>query len=468
MILATAKWADPDRIAKYSARGHSPSDPLYSRQYYLKNSITRFGVPVDINVENAWFLTKGSSSITVVVIDAGIDGTHPEFLGKKTCEPGYDAFSDDVNDIGGPWQPWGTIGMFGDYESLHGTNVAGIIAASHNGVGVAGVAPNVLLGSARIFRGPEGAFEEGTPAEIADAITWAWFTCGADVINGSWGGPLPSNAIDQAVANAASQGRGGKGTILVFAAGNTSDRRNGVIGSMDNPANRIETIGVGAIDSLGFISNYSARSQIYIHENPWNRLDLVVPSGHDLGGCNQHPLSDVATTDLSGSRGCNDLGMDYIESFSGTSAAAPQVAGAAALLLSLEPGLDRVTATSRLLDSADYWEGGILDFGHGKLNISASLGIRNPPPITSVAIVGSSQVRPNDFCTWAGNVVGGTAPHAFQWYKNGSQVGSGDELSISTGTSSFTLKFVVTDHFGLQKDATKQVTVTSSAFECFQ
>jgi len=107
----------------------------------------RNGVRIDGNVEPAWDLTLGSASINVTVIDDGVDYAHLDLALVGTN--GLDKFSpcnyqDCVE---------GENALNPVRNDTHGTSVAGIIAASHdNGRGVAGIAPNVTLHAARIFR----------------------------------------------------------------------------------------------------------------------------------------------------------------------------------------------------------------------------------------------------------------------------------------------------------------------------
>ncbi len=250
-------------------------------------------------------------------------------------EPGEDLFNPCCNDT-------------------HGTSVAGIMLASQsNGIGGAGIAPNVRMGAVRIFRQtyPPELIEDGiqvaTQNQIADGINYAWQSMGASVINNSWRAGAPSNAITTAINNALTQGRGGLGTVVVFSAGNTSDRALGVIGQVTYPATLSATtnvISVGAINKSGQPANYT----------PNGPIDVVAPSGHLTDAC----VGEVVTIDRYGAPGCNDGPNDddnATRTFSGTSASAPQVAAVAALLLSRSPGLTAAQVKARLRNTADPW-----------------------------------------------------------------------------------------------------------------
>lgn len=208
----------------------------------------------------------------------------------------------------------------------------------------------------------------------ADGISWAYSIAQSDVLSNSWGGGAPSNAITTAINNATTQGRNGLGAVVVFAAGNTSDRSNGYVGSVTYPgilSTSTSMITVGAIDRTGAVANYSPDG---------SAITLVAPSGHYNGFCN----GEIVTTDRLGSAGCNDGpngDVNYTSTFSGTSAAAPQVSAIAALLLSREPGLTASQVKSRLQVGARFW-GSSTTFGAGKVDAYRTLvpPSGNPPP----------------------------------------------------------------------------------------
>lgn len=158
---------------------------------------------------------------------------------------------------------------------------------------------------------------------------------------------------------------------MVFAAGNTSDRRNLLVGAVQYPATLSSTtnvISVGAINRYGAPANYT----------PDGPIDVVAPSGTDTGAC----FGEVITTDRFGSPGCNDGPAgdpNYTTTFSGTSAAAPQVSGVAALMLSADPSLTAAQVKARIRSSADAW-GSSGTFGAGKVNAYRALQAPPPPP----------------------------------------------------------------------------------------
>ncbi|MFS2575354.1 S8 family peptidase [Parabacteroides distasonis] len=281
------------------------NDPLYSEQYYLNNTGQLGGTwNIDINAPEVWSMTKGSSSIKVAVIDQGVAGH--EDLGDRLL-PGFTPGL--ANGNGAPVS-----------NNPHGECCAGIIGASHNNLGIAGIAPLVKIV-------PVNIFYSQSSSNIAAAINYAWDDAEADVISNSWGGSV-ADAITSAINNARTNGRGGLGCVVVFAAGNSGS-------SVSFPATVNGVIAVGAVDKNGALYSYSARG---------SEINLVAPSGAlDYTG-------DIRTLDLMGSAGLYP--GNYLSTFGGTSASCPQVSGVAALLLSINPKLTEAEVRNILGHSA--------------------------------------------------------------------------------------------------------------------
>ncbi len=274
------EWATPDFVTNAERLG--PTDPYYSQQYYLKNAIKRNNIPVDINIEPAWNLTKGYYTISVAVIDDGVETGPPDH--DHVAGVGWDAFGRDcAADPDCESNPLST--------DPHGTHVAGIIVAVHDGPGMAGAAPEVYVTPVRIFRGTDVA----SCAQVGNAIRWAWYWRGVDVLSNSWRWGAPCDDITNAINDGTIQGRDGKGATIVFAAGNPSNRDGtGACGQpvcpVEYPASLPSVIAVGAINQSGDLTNYTP-------EGP--ELDLVAPSGHYAGWCQ----GDVVSRDLTGNDG---------------------------------------------------------------------------------------------------------------------------------------------------------------------
>jgi subtilisin family serine protease len=253
-----------------------PNDPMFSRQWALNNS---FGLmPFE-----AWKVTKGAKAIKVAIIDTGISPTHPELQGKVA--PGFDfiARSPNVGDSHG-----------------HGTHVAGIIGANtDNGLGIAGINAEVTLIPIRAV--PDDGDE--TDANVVESFEFA-ANAGARVANCSFGKAESSRAVADAIEAA-----GRKGLLAVVAAGNESQDNNvtPAYPASFRTSNMVVVAATTDRGTLAFFSNYGM-----------NAVDLAAPG------------SNILST-VSANNG--------YASWSGTSMAAPQVAGVAALALAANPGL---------------------------------------------------------------------------------------------------------------------------------
>lgn len=244
-----------------------------------------------VHAPSAWGTTRGAG-VTVAVIDTRIDATHPDLVGRVL--PEIDLVPDDEP---GP-------DLLG-----HGTRVATLIAGGLNHVGMAGVAPQAKILPV-VALDPVGYGDTSTLAraiiEAADA--------GARVINMSLGGPDRDAVLDRACAYAHS-----KGATLVAAAGNSYEDDNDV----QYPAASPYVLGVASVDSTGSPSEFS---------NTGSYVDLAAPGQSILAGMPGGGFS-VQT---------------------GTSFAAPHVAGTLALMASANHSLTATDLTTLVtLTAAD-------------------------------------------------------------------------------------------------------------------
>ncbi|WP_293913497.1 S8 family serine peptidase [Sphingobacterium sp. UBA5789] len=404
------EWSNPDfvqLIERYV--------DYYPNQYYLNNMGQTGGIyNIDINAPEAWDITLGRN-VRVAVIDDGVEA-HPEF-GNRLLS-GFTAGSN--NTLGAP---------LNHPSKGHGVASAGIIAAAQDdNDGIKGIAPNSLILPVNIFPyTPANIYDSGavTSSEIATAINWAWRPDlgNADVLSNSWGGGVSNNDIISEITNARTNGRNGLGAIVVFASGNNNPYVSGV--SFPSSVNGVLT--VGAIDKNGNIWNYSQRGP---------EMDLVAPSGNvNLSG-------DVYTTDRVGSWGySND---NYTSIFGGTSAACPQVAGVAALMLSVSPNLTESQVRSHLQMSATDMGASGFDntFGYGRLNAEGALK-RVIPTINGPADVCSSD-------TYSLSFVPSGASVSWSVIGSGANVsGTGANATLNVwGNSSVVLRAIVSQAGG--------------------
>ncbi len=307
--------AKAKRARAKAERRRGASDPGYGAQWALDNRGQairgKAGKPgADIGAADAWAVSKGKGQV-VAVLDTGIDITHPDLadsIWRNTDEVCANGKDDDgngyVDDCRGYDFANNDASVFdAGSENAHGTHVAGIIAAqSDNGVGVAGIAPEVEIMPIKI--GNSGAFRM---SDVVRGIEYA-LANGATIINTAFGTPEGTNiegvtALDTAIKHAQAAE-----VLVVVAAGNAG---RDIDRSPTFPASFPEdnVIAVGASTNTGDpseFSNFGAAS-----------VDLSAPG------------TDIVSTLPGGEYG----GM------SGTSMAAPMVAGSAALILATMPSL---------------------------------------------------------------------------------------------------------------------------------
>jgi hypothetical protein len=199
----TGLFADVDPGFVFEFKPNCVSDYNYLNQWALPA----------INSCAAWGQTTGSREITVAVVDQGIEYNHREFAHTSFPSSTYDCYT-------------GIYGLFPNEEPYgnHGTRVASLIVANHNYGYMAGLAPNVTI---MPISHPLGSDNWFIGEDLAVGIVWA-VQNGADVINCSWGDQggdpmfekLHSSMLEEAILYAITNGRYGKGCVVVFAAGN--------------------------------------------------------------------------------------------------------------------------------------------------------------------------------------------------------------------------------------------------------
>ena len=278
------------------------NDPMFSQQWNLKNTGQWFESysGIDIHYCDAHAITSGKASVIIGVYDRGVDLTHPDI--------NLYSFSYNVNTQSSP----STIYTDANGNNYHGTACAGIIGAkTDNSIGIAGIAPDCPIMSI--------SFYNTTAQKIGNAFKVA-ANQGCSVISNSWHCSPPSDYINEGISYALSQGRDGKGCVIVFSAGN--ENRD----SINYPANSNDSIiVVGAMSPCGERCNPLSCDGYNWGSNYGSKLDIMAPGVL------------IRTTDLVGTAGDNS--SDYITDFMGTSAACPHVAAVAGLILSVNPYL---------------------------------------------------------------------------------------------------------------------------------
>lgn len=385
-------------LARLRARKLTPNDPLFPIQWHHRNETQGGGALwIDANVTSVWNRYRGKG-ITIGIIDDGVQHTHPDLTSNYNASLDY-----DFNGIDSDPTPGNLT------TDSHGTACAGVAAATGgNGIGVSGTAPAATLTGYRLIA------LETTDRSEADA-----FAIRNDVVqikSNSWGAPDDGETVEgpgplatAALANGTTNGRGGLGTIYVFAGGNGHDF--GDNSNYDGYANSIHTIAVGAINDRGFQSWFSERGA---------NLHVCAPSTGSKSS------QGIITTDLTGNSGENSTttGADdlpdrnYTRNFSGTSAAAPAVAGVCALMLEANPNLgwrdvqEILLRTARMVHHTDPdWavNAAGLHFNHkygaGMVDANAAVTLAErwtnlgPQALTQVAQTGLSVAIPDNQTT---------------------------------------------------------------------
>ncbi|XP_065675933.1 furin-like protease kpc-1 [Hydra vulgaris] len=306
-------WAEQQIAKSRRRRGYEViSDPLFDKQWYLKNKgQTRERCKsqyagdnfeqLDINVVKAWNLNVTGAGVVVSILDDGLEHSHPDLSRNYDSLASYDFNSGDSDPAPRYSQ---------DNINKHGTRCAGEVAAEiNNNICGAGVAFNAKVGGIRML--------DGDVTDAVEAGSLSYKPEHIDIYSSSWGPDDDGTTVDgpgQLALNAfkagIEKGRGGLGSIFVWATGNGGRFQDYC--SCDGYINSPYTISIGAVDNCGMKPWYSEACS--------GTLAVTYSSGDASGQFDKQ----IATTDLHGT--CT-------QSHTGTSAAAPLAAGIFALVL---------------------------------------------------------------------------------------------------------------------------------------
>ncbi|MBN1559200.1 S8 family serine peptidase [candidate division KSB1 bacterium] len=355
-----------------------PNDPKFNDLWAMLNSGQTGGLAgADISATTAWDLATGSTEVLVGVIDTGIDYTHADLASNIYTNPAEDAWSnpndpstgDHVDNDGNgkvdDWKGWNFVDNSNDAydDNMHGTHCAGSIGAvGNNGVGVVGVNWNVKMVPLK-FLDSNGS---GSSADAIKAIEYAT-ALGVHVMSNSWGGGGFSQAMEDAIQKASD-----RGILFVAAAGNDGTDNDAIphypsnyevanvvaVAASDHGDKRALWGSSGGDDGCGFVCS-NAVAAVPGSNYGKTTVDIAAPG--------KNILSTVP-------------GNSYA-SLSGTSMAAPHIAGAAALLLSVKPDLTidgLKTALFSTVDPLDDFTNKIVT--GGRLNLRTAVESVLPTP----------------------------------------------------------------------------------------
>lgn len=279
------------------------NDPKRGQQYALDV----------VNANEAWGISMGKASVTIAIVDSGVDLDHPDLKAKLV-------------------KPKSTVDASAKDDMGHGTHVAGIAAAiTNNNEGIAGLAANAKIMPVRVLGGPSG----GSAATVAEGVIYAADN-GADVINMSLGFYDKPEVLEKAVQYALA-----KNVVIVATMGNNNIERRRYPAAFDG------VIAVGSTDKADKKSQFS---------NFGDWISVSAPGSDIMSTFPTYPVS------IGGTAGYASL--------SGTSMAAPLVAGLAGLVRSQHPGMAPAQVKALIeKTSVDLGDKGFDKvFGHGRID----------------------------------------------------------------------------------------------------
>uniref|UniRef100_A0A4W4G6M4 P/Homo B domain-containing protein n=1 Tax=Electrophorus electricus TaxID=8005 RepID=A0A4W4G6M4_ELEEL len=294
-------WAEQQVVKQRKKRDiySEPADPKFAEQWYLVSVCHR-----DLNVKEAWKQGVTGQGVVVSILDDGIEKNHPDLEHNYDPDASY-----DVND--GDPDPQPRYTQLND--NRHGTRCAGEVAAvANNDICGVGVAYNAKIGGVRML--------DGEVTDVVEAQSLSLNPQHIDIYSASWGPEDDGKTVDgpaklakEAFLRGVTEGRGGLGSIFVWASGNGGREKDSC--NCDGYTNSIFTLSISSTTQCGMVPWYS------------EACSSTLATTYSSGGSNE---KQIITTDLR--QKCTDF-------HTGTSASAPLAAGIIALALEANKNL---------------------------------------------------------------------------------------------------------------------------------
>jgi subtilisin family serine protease len=373
--MPNVAYAEPNYIYTIDV---VPNDPRFSELWGMQNTGQTGGLAgADISATQAWDISTGDANVLVGVIDTGVDFTHEDLAANIYTNPGEDAWTnsndpttgngvdDDNNGFVDDWKGWNFIKNDNNPydDNMHGTHCSGSIGAiGDNTIGVAGVNWTVSIMPLK-FLDSRGS---GSTSDAIEAILYA-ADMGVQVMSNSWGGGGFSASMEDAIKYA-----NDKGALFVAAAGNDGTNND---------------------QSPEYPSNYDIPNVVAVAASDHSDNLAIWGGGGGGGDCGFACSNAMAavpgsnygktTVDIAapGKNILSSIPGNSYTLLSGTSMATPHIAGAAALLLAVNPGLTIAEQKAALFDTVDKLD----DFTNkvasgGRLNLAAAVASVAPTP----------------------------------------------------------------------------------------
>ncbi|MEA2023399.1 MAG: S8 family serine peptidase [Actinomycetota bacterium] len=416
---SSPRTASPEVIPNvlYDLLGES----LFGDQWALENTGQTGGTPdADIDAPDAWGRTSGAASVVIAILDTGLDLDHPDLIDRIWTNGGEipgNGIDDDANGYVDDVNGWDMVDQNASPEDElgHGTAVTGIVAASRNGVGIVGVAPEVTIMPIRVcdVSCPLAAIVEGIRYALDNDVR---------ILNLSVGTFSSDAPLEDAIAAADLLG-----AVLVAPAGNDgTDNDTRPTYPASYPFDNVISVAATDHDDRPASSNYGATS-----------VDLSAPG------------RAVMTSELGGGWAPK----------SGTSFSAAHVSGAVTLIRSLRPLAEPAEVSSLIFSTIDPVGAlaGTTVTG-GRLNLNGALRAAATPVAAAVADPSSGMYPFTVTLDASDSYDPGGSELSFSWVLPGGTTATSDSVRWPVpGPGTYEVVMTVTNPEGLHSSATVEI-----------